>query len=84
MTRKEKKEVKRLRALRQSYLDKMRECVVYDHLAGYNHWRLCAVDVSNRIYSLTHSGAVRRPSMVAVEYLSHHEVKRPSMGPLEA
>ena len=83
MTRKEKKEVKRLRVLRKSYLDKMRECVVYDHLSGYRYWKLCAEETSNRIYSLTHSGAVRRTSMVADEYLSYHEVKGPSTGLLE-
>lgn len=80
MKRKERKELKRLRGLRQSYMDKARECAVYDHPAGYDHWRLCAVDVSNRIYSLTHGGASRRPSDVAVEYLSYHEAKRPFAG----
>ena len=83
MTRKEKKEVKRLRDLRKSYLDKMREAVVYDHLSSYAYWKSCAEEVSNRIYSLTHAGASRRPSAVAVEYLSYHEVKRPPMGLLE-
>lgn len=56
MSRKEKKMKKEtleaLRITRQSYLDKARECVVYNDKSGYHYWMDAANQISTKIMSL--------------------------------
>lgn len=56
MSRKEKKQkhekLEALRKTRSSYLDKARECVVYNDKQGYHFWINAANKISNEIMSL--------------------------------
>lgn len=56
MSKKEKRQKKEtleaLRITRQSYLDKARECVVYNDKDGYHYWINAANEISTRIMSL--------------------------------
>ena len=56
MSRKQKKQknetLKALRETRQSYLDKARECVVYDDRKGYHYWLNAANEISTQIMSI--------------------------------
>lgn len=53
MKRKEKKTtLEALREMRQSYLDKARECVVYGDSKGYHFWIDAANETSNKIMAI--------------------------------
>lgn len=53
MKRKEKKTtLEALREMRQSYLDKARECVVYGDSKGYHFWIDAANEASNKIMNI--------------------------------
>lgn len=56
MSRKQKKEKKEtleaLRQTRKSYLDKARECVVYDDRKGYHYWLNAANEISTKIMAI--------------------------------
>lgn len=52
--RKEKKaRLTHLRSIRNSYLDKARECAVYDDAQGYAFWHRAAAEISNEITQIS-------------------------------
>lgn len=50
--KKKNTELAKLRQQRDSFLDKARECVVYNDAAGYRFWLQAANDISNKIMAL--------------------------------
>lgn len=50
--RQKKEQLEALRRTRQSYLDKARECVVYNDGEGYKFWKNAANELSTKIMSI--------------------------------
>ena len=77
---KRRKEIRAKRLLKQSYLDKARECAVYNDAYGYAFWLDAAKEVSNQISLLTHGEGVTSPSRSIYDYSIIRFKRIPSRG----
>jgi len=58
-SKEQKARLERLRQMRNSYLDKARECVVYGDAKGYHFWITSANEISNQIMAINVPGGTK-------------------------